>query len=550
MGQRGRPKKPIDPFVIKRPRGRPKKEVPPPIEEKPKEEVKPFQVPETKVEIPQKQEQEIFDEKYQELVNNRGLSKDNLLIPAVYKEIFLDNYRYFILSSGRISGKTSILVAIWWTFTNKFPDRDIVVLQATATEIKDSIINEIEKFLSRSGFDVGDDPNSEWYIPKSKDRIVRKGREGGTYFYPITDSKGGQRSRGIVTKRPISLVLYEEAQKNKDANVVEQSVITFIRQLDKQAKLIIVGNNETIGHWFIDYVNDKRQDPEWCYIYANCYHIWGLLNEQTRNFIENSKKINYTEFRRVFLGDIHANTSDVVFPQFTRQKNYKRSYQLEEHYISTLIVGIDHATANDTFAIVPVAILDDGTTQTLEVCYDDPEETNKTLAPTEQCELLDEFLHFLDDKYGIEANQLQTVLSVDGAASPFIAQLMHLKKTSKYKGMWKYIHVKAFTMKKKDINMGMIKNAFAYGVLTILNEGNTQWNGEPNKHRLAKEIEKQRYKNGKLDPAIKNDLCDALEYGLIPYYTNCFNLSFPIRKRNYEQSAHYNDIKQMVGLKK
>lgn len=509
-------------------------------------EAKPPQIPEN-----QNQQVDLFaDEKYKELVNNRGLSTNNLLIPSVYKEIFLDNYRYFILSSGRISGKTSILVAIWWVFTNKYPDRDIVVLQATATEIKDSIINEIEKFLTRSGFDVGDSPTNEWYIPKAKDRIVKKGKEGATYFYPITDSKGGQRSRGITTKRPLSLVLYEEAQKNKDANVVEQSVITFIRQLDKEAKLIIVGNNETIGHWFIDYVNEKKQDPEWCYIYANCYHIWGLLNEQTRNFIENSKRVNYTEFRRVFLGDIFANTSDVVFPQFERKKNYKKAFELEQHYISTLIVGIDHATANDTFAVVPVAVLDDGTTQTLEVCYDDPEETNRTLAPTEQCDMLDDFLAFIDEKYGIAANQLQTVLSVDGAASPFIAQLNHLKKTSPNKEMWKYIKVKAFTMKKKDINMGIIKNAFAYGVLTILNEGLYQWNGQVNKHRLAKEIEKQRYKNGKLDAAIKNDLCDALEYGLIPYYTNCFNLSFPIRKRNYEQSAHYNDILKMAGLKK
>lgn len=491
----------------------------------------------------------LTDEAYNQLVNNKGLSADNLLIPEVYKEIFYDNYRYFVLSSGRISGKTSILVAIWWVFTNKFPDRDIVVLQATATEIKDSIINEIEKFLGNSGFDVGDDPTNEWYIPKAKDRIVHRGQKGGTYFYPITDSKGGQRTRGITTKNKLSLVLFEEAQKNRDANVVEQSVATFIRQLDKEAKMIIVGNNETVGHWFIDFVNEKKQDPEWCYIYANCYHIWNLLNEQTRSYIENYKKVNYTEFRRMFLGDIHANTSDVVFPQFSRERNYKRASELEEHYIVTLIIGIDHATANDTFFVTPVAVLDDGTTQTLEICYDDPEETNRTLAPTEQCELLDEFLNFLDEKYGIADNQLPTILSCDGASSPFIAQLCHLKRTSPHKAMWKYINIKAFTMKKKDINMGIIKNAFAYGVLTILNEGYKMWNGEPNKHRLAKEIEKQRYKNGKLDPSIKNDGCDSLEYGLVPYYINCYNLSFPIRKRNYEQTSHYNDIKKMAGKK-
>lgn len=506
---------------------------------------------EENVKQPERQVPERMDEDtYKELLNNNGLSKDNLLIPEVYKEIFLDNYRYFVLSSGRISGKTSILVAVWWVFRNKYPDRDIVILQATATEIKDSIINEIEKFLRRSGFDVGDEPSCEWYIPKSKERIERKGQVGGTFFYPITDSKGGQRSRGITTSNPLSLIMFEETQKNKDANVVEQSIATFIRQMDKEAKLVVVGNNETIGHWFIDFVNEKRQNPEWCYIYANCYHIWNLLNEQTKNYIEGIKSTNYLEFRRMFLGDIHANTSDVVFPQFSRGKNYKMAHKLEQHYISMLMIGIDHATANDTFFVTPVAILDDGTTQTLEVCYDDPEETNRTLAPTEQCEILDNFLHYLDEKYGIEANQLKTILSVDGAAAPFIAQLKHLKKTSKWKGMWRFIDIKGFTMKKKDVNMGIIKNAFAYGVLTILNEGSLMWNGEPNKHRLASEIERQRYKNGKLDPKIKNDGCDSLEYGLVPYYTNCYNLSFPIRKRNYQQTAHYDDIRKIAGVKR
>lgn len=479
-------------------------------------------------------------------LSDEGLSAANLNIPDVYKEIFYDNYRYFLLSSGRISGKTSILVSIWWVTRNKYPDRDIVILQATATEIKDSIINEIEKFLRNSDFDVSDSMESEWYIPKSKDKISKRGHKGATYFYPITDSKGGQRTRGISTTNKISLVLYEEVQKNKDANVVEQSIATFIRQLDKEAKMIVVGNNETVGHWFVDFVNEKRQDPEWCYIYANCYNIWGLLNEQTRSYIENFRKANYIEFRRMFLGDIHASTSNVVFPQFSRTENYKLAGQIDEHYISMLIIGIDHATANDTFFVVPVAILDDGTAQTLEVCYDDPEETNRTLAPTEQCELLDEFLEFLDNKYGIAANQLKTVLSVDGAAAPFIAQLRHLKKTSPRKRLWRYIIIKSFTLKKKDVNMGIIKNAFAYKVLTLLNEGTYTWNREINTHRLAKEIESQRYKNGKLDPKIKNDGCDALEYGLIPYYTNCYNLSFPVRFRNKAHSSHYDDIKRLA----
>lgn len=484
------------------------------------------------------------------LMNSNGLSANNLLIPDVYKEIFLDNYRYFILSSGRVSGKTSILVAIWWVYINKYKDRDIVILQATATEIKDSIINEIEKFLKNSGYDVGESPTCEYYIPKAKDRIVHKGQQGATYFYPITDSKGGQRSRGINTKNKLSLVLYEEAQKNNDANIVEQSVITFIRQLDKKAKLVIVGNNETVGHWFVDYVKEKRMDKEWCYIYACCYDIWHLLNDQTQKYIENFKRVNYVEFRRVFLGDIYASTSNVVFPQFERAKHYKKKSELETHYITNVIIGVDHATANDTFAVVPIAVLDNGTAQTLEVCYDDPDETNRTLAPTEQCEILEHFIEFLNDIYNFADNRVNIILSVDGASSPFIAQLKHLKNTATNKKLWKDIQIKAFTLKKKDINLGIIKNAFAYGVLTILNEESNTWDGRENKHRLASEIEKQRYKNGKLDPKIKNDLCDALEYGLVPYYSNCYNLSFPVRVNRIKQSSHYDEIQKIAFARK
>lgn len=484
-------------------------------------------------------------------------SEQNVIkVPKVYKEIFLSNYKKFILASGRVSGKTTILVNLLFYFICRYPENDIVVLQSTTTEIKGSIINEIEKFLREQGCEVGDDPNCDWYIPRAKDKVVRKGQSGKIIFKAITDSNGGngQRTRGSATPNKLSLVIYEEAQKNKSAEVIEHSLFTFIRQLDPKvpdAKIVIVGNNETIGHWFIDFVAEKRQDPEWYYIYATCYDIWDFLNEDTKKEIEGMKKNNYLQFRQMFLGDIYANTSDVVFPQFSRKDNYKMAHKLDKHFITTLIVGVDHATANDTFAVVPVAILDDGTTQTLEVCYDDPEETNRTLAPSEQCELLDTFLHHLDEKYGIAYNQLKTILSVDGAAAPFIAQLKHLKHTSEYKEMWKFIDIKAFTMKKKDMNMGIIKNAFAYKVLTLLNEGSYMWNGAANKHRLAHEIEAQRYKNGKLDPKIKNDLCDALEYGLVPYYTNCYNLSFPVRnQREKEKSSHYEDIQKVAGVRR
>lgn len=475
------------------------------------------------------------------------VSESTITLPKVYEELVKDNYQYFFLSSGRVSGKSTALVLMWWVAINKYQDDDIMILQATTIEIKDSLINEIEAFLENSGYDVGTDETHEWVIPKSKEIVYRRGQKGKTYFRALADANGGQRTRGIKVKNKLSLVMFEEAQKNKDANSIEQAIATFVRQLDEGAKMIIVGNNESVGHWFIDYGNEKKLDKKWCYIYACYKDIWGLINKQTQDLIEDMRKTNPVEYRRIYLGDIFASTSDVVFPQFSREKNYKLAKDIDPaRRFMTLMVGIDHATANDTFAIVPVAILDDGTTQTLEVCYDDPKETQRTLSGFEQSEIVENFLTWLDEKYQLINNGVQIFISIDGAAVNFRKDLIHYINLSKNRQLWRNIRVYGFTMKKKDTNLGVLRNAFHYGVLTILNEGYRTWDGSINQHRLCHEIESQRFKNGKLDPKIPNDLCDALEYGVIPYYSNCYNISFPVRR---DAQNHINDIKRIANFK-
>lgn len=465
---------------------------------------------------------------------HQAIGTYEIVIPKVYAPIFTDKeHNKFLLSSGRLSGKTSILVDLIYATINAKPDNDIVLLQATSAEIKDSIINEIEAFFRNKGFDVGDKPTNEIYIPKAKDRVIFNdgAHKGGIYIFPITDSKGGQRARGIKTPHPLSLVLFEEIQKNKDSNVVEQALITFIRQTSNDCKFVLVGNNETLGHWFTRWSAKKRKDPTWVYIYANCYDIWTLLSEETKKYIEDFKVSDPVEFRRIYLGDVKATVSNKVFPQFVRSIHYKLRKDLPNKTIVRLFIGIDHATANDKFAVVPVAILTDGTCCVLETCVNDPQETQRSLAPTEQCEILDEFLEFLDRQYGFYYNMTKIVISIDGAASPFIAQVRHTKHISRNK-IWRNIIIKKFTMKKKDYNMGLIKSALALKVITILNEGKYEWDGTRNHHWLCHELEAQTYKNGKLDPAIPNDVVDGLEYGLIPYYTNCYNLSWPTRNED------------------
>ena len=95
----------------------------------------------------------------------KGLSAEDIVIPALQRSI---GYDRFILSSGRISGKTSVLVALWWATINKNPDKDIVILHATQTEIKESIINEIKAFLRNTGVET------EYDIPESATTIKKR----------------------------------------------------------------------------------------------------------------------------------------------------------------------------------------------------------------------------------------------------------------------------------------------------------------------------------------------------------------------------------------
>lgn len=479
-----------------------------------------------------------------------------ILVPKVYADLFRPiEIRKFILASGRISGKTSILVSLIYTTLEAYPNFDIVLLQATTTEIKSSIINELREFYENKGFDVGDKPSNTIYIPKSNDSItIQDGRhKGGIYIYPITDSNGGQRTRGIKLKNPCSLVLFEEAQKNRNRNVVEQAIATFVRQsVDKRkypdfvgTKIIIAGNNETAGHWFTTWVNEKRKDKSFEVIYANCYDIWKLLNKDTQDYILQFKKVNYGEYKRQFLGDTNAVDSDVVFPQFVPKKDYLLQKDIPLQDIIRVIIGIDHATANDTYTVIPLAILEDGTCQTLQICYDDPKESGRSISPVEQCQLLDKFLEWLDEYYGFSETQVRLDISCDGAASAFIAQLRHTKRTSRNK-IWKYITIHSFTKKKKKFNIHIIQNALAYGVLKILNEGVYSWNGRKNTHRLRKELQALRYNAmRKLDPTIPNDFTDGLEYAVVPYYTNCYNLSFPVRRNEKNKLKEMRDYISM-----
>ena len=485
----------------------------------------------------------------------------DIIIPKVYKDLFIESdIKRYILASGRISGKTSVLVELLYITINAYPQFDIVVLQATAAEIKDSIINEIRQFYENKGFDVGDKPSSQIYIPKSNEFVqINDGKtKGKIFFYPITDSKGGQRTRGIKTENPVSLILFEEVQKNRDSNVVDQAIATFVRQgVDKAkypsftgTKFVCAGNNETEGHWFTEWCKTKKKDPTWKVIYANCYDIWGLLNQDTKDYILAYKKSNYKEYRRMFLGDIKATTDDYVFPQFVREKDYllpqKMLDTIGTHRIVRLMLGIDHATANDKFVACPVAILDNGTCEILDCLVDDPKETGRSISPAEQCAMLDRYLENMEDKYGFARFQTPISMSVDGAAAPFIAELRHTKRTSPNREIWNNIKIFSFTKKKKDFNVHIIQDAFAYGVVKILNTGRYDIMGNLNKHYLVHEIQALKWKNGKLDPSIPNDCTDAFEYGLVPYYTNCYNLSFPIRASG---ENHLSEIKKMMYMR-
>ena len=293
-------------------------------------------------------------------------------------------------------------------------------------------------------------------------------------------------------------------------------------RLDKPgAKCDATCNPESPSHFIKQHI-DKTEE-QW--IYAEHFTIYDnpFLDSNFVKALESEYR-GTIYFEKWILGN-WVKAEGLVFPLFNRTRHYltpqEYSARFGRNRLKAIIFGCDGANTNDSTAIVPLAIMDNGQAVTLQLFYHNPK-INGQLSNEQLIPLIMKYLDDLDNEYKFKESGIDIYTVVDCAAADLHLSLAyHLPD---------WFNVRKYT--KKDImqTTDIVNNAFARGVLCILNfKGyynyyrNSFIEGE---NQLVIDLELMTWdkNNEKYDPSVPNDCADAFRYAVCTYFNNPENI--------------------------
>lgn len=293
-------------------------------------------------------------------------------------------------------------------------------------------------------------------------------------------------------------------------------------RLDKPgAKCDATCNPESPSHFIKQHI-DKTEE-QW--IYAEHFTIYDnpFLDSNFVKALESEYR-GTIYFEKWILGN-WVKAEGLVFPLFNRTRHYltpqEYSARFGRNRFKAIIFGCDGANTNDSTAIVPLAIMDNGQAVTLQLFYHNPK-INGQLSNEQLIPLIMKYLDDLDNEYKFKESGIDIYTVVDCAAADLHLSLAyHLPD---------WFNVRKYT--KKDImqTTDIVNNAFARGVLCILNfKGyynyyrNSFIEGE---NQLVIDLELMTWdkNNEKYDPSVPNDCADAFRYAVCTYFNNPENI--------------------------
>jgi len=472
----------------------------------------------------------------------------------------LSEPRIVSIPAPRHSYKTTHLAESALAHYVVFRNCDIIIGVDKVTEAGEGVLAEIKSYIIGKGLNK----NNSWELDK-KDELYHRAQTNRIRVYAAQTQKRADINitKGKKALRPASMIIFDEVQKLHSREVLLNAISTFTRQArevvdtDAQVKtgyslLVLAGNKErNRHHWYNKWIEEIRQDNSFMLIEPTYLIAPKYVGQLTQKIIDNLMKNDVDEYNYMYLGKSTGIDKNAAFPQFNRSIHLKKkSSLLHVSKADDVVIGVDHASANDALTAVPLALLNDGKTIALERFYDSPK-VNGIKAPSEQAYLFRDYLVWLNRRYNFVGNQTQVCISIDCAAAGFIAQLRLLKDTDRANAaLWSLISIYEFTNKDKERNLGIIRDVLRNQLITILeDEEDWVWHIRPagmklKEDQLVYELEAQIYiydeqGKGRLDPTIPNDLTDALEYAVIPLFINCFHVYFPSQKYVYDDKTGY-----------
>lgn len=451
-----------------------------------------------------------------------------------YLPLFDPSVHDIIANTPRVSAKSTSaaqMAAHLIVHTCQRSPHDIVVFRANANSLEGSVMQEVEDWLDTFGAS---------YCPHKGPMRLEIGA-CNIYFLGVS-GHDRSRVRGFKPKNKLIAIIGDECQQISSEENLKHALSTFRRYLDISApyKVLLCGNpHELKGHWWNVYAQKMAGR------YQNVCCTWrdlaknGLISKAVVEDILLEKEINPALYRFMYEGDI-SELSGGAYASFNRVRHLispERAAEMTKgERIEAIIWGGDGAIMNDATGIAPLAVMSSGRAFVLERFFYDPKKYGRSLAPSELAELVLLYLDDMEKKYGIMRDGvISSAFAIDCAAADLITQLRYTVPD--------YHEILSFTQKNVIRNNSVINNCFARNMLYIIDYGGYKDYSTGRfiacEDPLAEQLESVVWKNNKLDPAIPNDLSDALTYGACVYYENPENLYLPERKKYYEPECNH-----------
>lgn len=473
-------------------------------------------------------------------------------VPAPYRPCFSDFHipecRKNLWYSPRTSWKSSGLGRLIYVYYNLFPDYDVCVGVDSLTNAGDGVLSEFQAFLESEGLNY----NGEWVF--SRKYIYRKGSRNQIRSYAVqtNELQNVNVTKGKKLIRPVSLFIMDEVQKLHGLNILLNCLSTFLRQMKAgHSKVVLAGNPDRRSMWFDAFYKSKLNDPSWITLKPTYHCIIEWIPKALLDEIKQLEKSDPVSYKQIYLGDLDTAGWENVFHSFIERHHYiPRDYFIAADrkfgygaVINSIVIGVDDAESRDAIAASAITVHYNGMMRVQESLYVSCKELPVKPALTERCQMIVKYLDYINEHFNRE-HRLPIIMTFD-CASGMYRQICVLKKTDKNFLRWRNVMLFAYTDKQeKEVQLDIINAAIANGVLTVVDVD--KYSPQYSNITLVAQIKALRIaENGKIDSTIPNDCTDALQYGAMTVLNNPYNLTFPERKKRYD-----NDYSSDIFLEK
>lgn len=477
----------------------------------------------------------------------------NLEVPKVYQPVFSDfndNYcKRNLWYSPRTSWKSSGLGRIMLLYYLLYPDYDVCIGVDSLTNAGEGVLSEFLSYLESEGLNS----NNEWVLANKS--ISKKGHKNQIRVYSVQTNERNNvnTTKGKKLIRPISLFIMDEVQKLHSKQILLNCLSTFLRQMKAgHSKVILAGNPDRRSMWFTEFYKAKLLDEEWTVLSPTYLDIVEWIPQALLHEIQDLQKNDPISYKQIYLGDLEVAGWEQVFHSFTSKHYVPRSQLIKFDrevmgygaIIHSIIIGIDDAESNDAIAASCITVHKNGMLRVQESLYVSCKELPVKPALTERCAMIIEYLDYIQEHFNMD-REIQVILSID-CASGLTAQLKVIAGSDKNHRRWKNVKIFKYSDKQgKEQQLDIMNAAIANGTLTVVNVN--KYSPQYSNDKLVQEMHELRLQeNGKIDPNIPNDATDALQYGVMIVLRNPYNLTFPQRKREYEENKNIDVLLQKL----